>query len=167
MNGIHAITYQSEAMEIAHQILQKNNDIDVLFYVGVFHLKSYGEQPVFKVRNAHSKRWSYQLFDEQPSAHELPMNASKIIEYEQGNEIGLIEVWRNDLVGYYYYDGENIKQIMECKYDDFEYVFLDSTYGCALKSDGKWELYKIDSPEKMIDESTDSVDELIELWLNR
>jgi hypothetical protein len=167
MNGMYDLKYNSEVMQVAHQILQKNDDIDVLFYVGVFYLESYGEQPVFKVRNKNSKRWSYHLFNEQPSSSQLPMNANNIKEHERGNEIGLIEVWRDDHVGYYYYNGEKIKQIMECNYDDFKYVFLDSTYGCALKSDGKWELYKMDSPEKMIDGSADSVDKLIELWLNR
>lgn len=80
----------------------------------------------------------------------------------------IFEVWCDDKVEYYYYKhDEDIYRVLPCEYDDFKYVFLDYTYGCAVKSKGKWELYHAQKPEKLVEGSAEKIDRLIELWLNR
>lgn len=166
-DGLYNVEYNSEAFKGASQILLEIEDIDIIQFISSISLASYGDQFLYKIRNSDTKRWSYVIKGELPSSTELPTAASSITNYEYRNSIGVIEVWCDDEVGYYFYDGENIKQILDCKYDDFQYVFLDSTYGCALKKDGMWELYEMDAPNKMVEGSAKSIDELIELWLNR
>ncbi|NGZ90202.1 hypothetical protein [Psychroflexus maritimus] len=74
------------------------------------------------------------------------------------------EVWKNGKVGYY---NGNFDLVMEPIYDDFKFVHLDYTFGCALKKNGKWELYNAHEPKKLVEGNAKTIDELIELWLNR
>ena len=74
------------------------------------------------------------------------------------------EVWKDEKVGYY---NGNFNLVMEPIYDDFKFVHLDYTNGCALKKNGKWELYNAHEPIKLVKGNAKTIDELIELWLNR
>lgn len=74
------------------------------------------------------------------------------------------EVLKDGKVGYY---NGNFDLVMEPIYDDFKFVHLDYTNGCALRKNGKWELYNAHEPKKLVESNAKTIDELIELWLNR
>lgn len=74
------------------------------------------------------------------------------------------EVWKENKVGYY---NSEFVLVIEPVYDEFEYIHLDHTYGCALKTNDKWELFNAFTGEKLVNGSAATTDELIELWLNR
>jgi hypothetical protein len=76
----------------------------------------------------------------------------------------IFEVWRNGKVGYY---NGNYEAVFEPTFDDFKRVHLDYRKGCAVKRNKKWELYDTNKPEKLVEGNADTIDVLIERWLNR
>ena len=139
--------YQLEMMEnIRHEY-----NVDLLVV-----LDGYGY--LFKGREAKTNLWGVFGGEGEGQAY-IPSEYNKLIKH--GN---VFEVWKNDKVGYYNSDH---KLVFEPRFDDFEYVHLDYKYGCALKTNGKWELYDVYSSEKLVEGSATTIDGLIELWLNR
>ncbi|RFN58175.1 hypothetical protein [Marixanthomonas ophiurae] len=114
----------------------------------------------FKGRNKKTKLFGLYV-GEGEAFESIPPKYDNIIEHKY---TGTYEVWKNNKVGYY---NSNFKLVFKPSFDDFEYVHLDYTYGCALKTNGKWELYDAFEPEKLIEGSAASIDELIGLWMDR
>ncbi|HBY68070.1 MAG TPA: hypothetical protein DEG69_10110 [Flavobacteriaceae bacterium] len=114
----------------------------------------------FKGRNKKTKLFGVYVGEGQASESILP-KYDKIIGHKHG---GTYEVWKNNKVGYY---NSDFKLVFKPSFDDFETVHLDYTYGCALKTNGKWELYDMYEPQKLVKGSAATIDELIELWLDR
>ena len=146
--------------------LQENEEIDIATYFGEYSFSEDKSHAILKVRHAKTKRWSIQILGGFRSETEFPIAASKIKEHEFDNGI-VLEAWCDDKVGYYFYNGKDIQQVLPCEYDDFNYVHLDYTYGCALKKNGKWELYNAHKPIKPVEGKAETIDELIDLWLDR
>lgn len=170
-NRFAEVEYQSdydyESMEIISRYLQENEDIDIAFQIGWYEFTKDESHPMLQVRHAQTKRWSIQITGGFKEETQFPIAASSITRHKLIDD-SVFEVWCDEKVGYYYYkQDKDIHQVLPCEYDDFKYVNLDYTYGCALKSNGKWELYHAQKPEKLIEGSADTIDELIGLWLNR
>lgn len=75
---------------------------------------------------------------------------------------GVLEIWKNGKVGFINFEYD---EVFEAEYDDFEYLFLDYRYGCALKRNIEWHLCDCYNGKKLIPESAENIDALIELWL--
>ena len=76
----------------------------------------------------------------------------------------VFETWENGKVGYY---NGSYNLVFEPIFDDFKFVHLDYTYGCAIKTNGTWRLYDTFEPKKLVEGSAATVDGLIDLWLDR
>jgi len=111
-------------------------------------------------RNKKIKKWGF--YGGEGSFEELIKPAYDSIKMHKYPTV--YEVWNQQKVGYY---NSDFDLIFEPQFDDFEYVHLDYTHGCALKKNGKWELYDAYEPKKLIEGSATSIDKLIELWLDR
>lgn len=155
--------YDDYLMRVTHDFLQNYQEADLVTVLGPYQY----DQQILKMRHSETKRWSMVIPGVFNESTDLPIAASKIKEHFFDENKQVLEVWCDDKVGYYFYNGEDIKLIKDCGYEDFEYLFLDATYGCALKKNGKWELYKVDASEKLVDGSAASIESLTELWLNR
>lgn len=142
-------SYQLEMMEN----LRKNHKIDLLIA-----LDKYGYY--FKARNKKTKLYGLYTGEGMLLNH-IPAKYDDIIRHRNPETY---EVWKDEKVGYY---NGNYQLVFEPHFDDFKFVHLDYTFGCALKKNGKWELYKPNEPIKLLEGSAETIDELIELWLNR
>jgi hypothetical protein len=110
---------------------------------------------VFKVKNTASKNpWS--LYVEKPHKKDLiyPINVDDI---DTNSRVFIVR--NNGKLGFY---NRSLTGHLPCEYDELEIIFLDRTYGCALKKDGKWELYDTFTTEKLVKDSADSIDALVE-----
>ncbi len=161
-DGVDPI-YDGYLMNVTHDFLQSYQEADLVTIIGPYQY----DQQILKMRHSGTKRWSLVIPGGFSESTDLPIAASKITEHFYDENKQVLEVWCDDKVGYYFYDGEDIKQIKNCEFDDFEYVFWDATYSCAMKRNGKWELFDVKSEEKRIDGNADSIEGLNELWLNR
>ncbi|SFT54055.1 hypothetical protein SAMN05216474_1186 [Lishizhenia tianjinensis] len=75
------------------------------------------------------------------------------------------ELWLEGKVFVYNMGYENLFE--EQSFDGFEVVFLDYMYGVAVKSNNAWQLYDGQTGDLLVKGSAPTIDELIELWLNR
>lgn len=148
-----ATGFQSSQLEMMEN-LRKDHDLDLLV-----ELDDNGYH--FKGRKKKSKLWGI-YSGEGVARNDIPAEYDKIVYHNESNE--LYEVWKDGKVGYYNMMHE---LVFEPQFDDFRLLHLDYTYGCALKKDGKWELYYIDAPKKMVEGHARTTEGLIELWLNR
>ncbi|WP_123776142.1 hypothetical protein [Brumimicrobium aurantiacum] len=153
------ITNNYETMAAAHNILQELSSIDLIVPITFSELNN---SDVFKVRNNQTKRWSIQMENGFKADQTLPIAASKIEFIDNGNPIYV--VWCDNKVGFY---NKTFQHFKPCEYDDFKHIFLDSQYGCALKKDGKWQLFDTQSADKLIKEKAKTIDELKQMWWNR
>lgn len=147
-----ATGFQSHQLEMMEQ-LRENHKIDLLI-----PLDTYGYY--FKARKKRSKLFGV-FAGEGEAINQIPAQYTDIKRHR--NPL-TFEVWKNGKVGYY---NGNFELVLAPNYDDFKFVHLDYTYGCALKSKGKWELYDAYEAVKLVEGATDTIEELIELWLNR
>ena len=114
----------------------------------------------FKARIKGTKLWG--LYSGEGEAfNDIPTKYTDIILHRSPETF---EVWKDGKVGYY---NGSYKLVFEPIFDDFEFVHLDYTYGCALMKNGKWVLYDARGPIKLVEGSAETIDELKELWLNR
>lgn len=155
----HEIIYKYEVMSAANNILKGTSNIDLVVPLTYSELN---DSHVFKIRNYDTKRWSILMEDGFQSDQTLPIAASKIEYLNLGDPIYV--VWCDDKVGFY---NETFQHFKACIYDDFQHLNLDYTYGCALKKDGKWELFDAKTTKQLISGKAKSIDELMEMWWNR
>jgi hypothetical protein len=142
-------SYQLEMMEN----LRKENKLDLLV-----PLDENGYY--FKARNKKTKFFGLYAGEGMPFK-QIPAKYDDIIRHRNPETY---EVWEDGKVGYY---NGNFNLVIEPIYDDFKFVHLDYTYGCALKKNGKWELYDAHEHIKLVESNAKTIDELIKLWLNR
>ena len=140
-------SYQLEMMEN----IREEYDVELLVNLD-------GSGYLFKGRQVKTNLWGVYGGEGDGQTY-IPSEYDKIIKHRN-----VFEVWKNDKVGYYNGD---YKLVFEPRFEDFEYVHLDYTYGCALKTNGKWELYDVYEPVKLVEGSAATIGELIELWWNR
>lgn len=142
-------SYQLEMMEN----LRKEQKLDLLV-----PLDEYGYY--FKARNKKTKLFGLYAGEGMPF-NQIPEKYDEIIRHRHPETY---EVWKGGKVGYY---NGNFNLVFDPIFEDFKFVHLDYTYGCALKKNGKWELYDAHEPKKLVEGSAETIDQLIELWLNR
>lgn len=147
-----ATGFQSYQLEMMENI-RKEHNVDLL--VALDENGYY-----FKARNKKTKLFGI-FVGEGEAYNQIPTKYTNIIRHRNPETF---EVWRGKKVGYY---NSSFHLVFEPTFDDFEFVHLDYTHGCALKINGKWSLYSTQEPIKLIEGSADRVDQLIELWLNR
>ncbi|KAB1065559.1 hypothetical protein [Salibacter halophilus] len=155
-----------EFMGFISNFLIENPSIDIALPFGYHDYTDSEFHPVLQVRHNETKRWSISIQGAFRSETEFPIAADSIISHEFG-ESKVLEVWCGSQVGYYIYKDSDFKKLQPCEFDDFEYLSLDYTDGCALRKNGKWGLYKADASEKIIDSEAETIEELIDLWLDR
>lgn len=114
----------------------------------------------FKGRDKQAKLWGV-FMGEAEVLESIPTKYDSITRHR--HPLGY-EVWKNGKVGYY---NGNSEMVFDTIFDDYKRVHLDYMYGSAFKHQGKWELYDTYQPEKLVNGSADTIEELIELWLNR
>lgn len=153
--------------EIISQYLQENKAIDIATYFGEYSFSNDKTHSILKVRNAETKLWSIQIIGAFRSDTEFPIAVNSIKNHHYGEGEVVLETWCNNKVGYYFYNGDDVYSVFPCIYDDFKYIHLDYTHGCALKQDGNWELYSTESTEKLVKGKAKTIDGLVDLWLNR
>jgi hypothetical protein len=160
--------YQTQHMEVVSKYLQENQEIDLAEYFGKYKYTENEWKSILMVRHAETKRWSIIIPGGTRRDTETPIAVNKINQHEYGEDI-LLEVWCENKVGYYFYDTEsyNIQKMVNCEFDDFKYVNLDYTYGCALKRNGYWELFSAEKPTKLVEGNAQTIEGLINLWMNR
>jgi hypothetical protein len=162
------VPYDYEKMYATHEYLTRNEDVDLIQYFGTYQYDENSGiiKDIFKVRHAASGRWSLVIPSGFREDTQLPVGVDNIkeIESQQGK---VLVVSCNNSLGLYYYDEYNIKRVTPCQFDDYKYLFLDSRYGMALKQDGIWQLYDETNGEKLVEGNAETLDGLIELWLNR
>ncbi|ARN77362.1 hypothetical protein BST97_04845 [Nonlabens spongiae] len=115
----------------------------------------------FKGRKRKSKLWGV-YSGEGVARNDIPAEYEKIVYHNGSSE--LYEVWKDGKVGYY---NRMHELVFEPEFEDLVLFNLDYTYGCALKKDGKWQLYYVDAPKKMVEGQAETLEGLRELWLNR
>lgn len=148
-NATGFISFQLNMMEV----LRKKENIDLLV---ALDKNGY----YFKARNKKTKLWGV-YSGEGVAYNRIPTKYSSITRHKRPETF---EVWKDGKVGYY---NGSYTLVLEPIYDDFKFVHLDYTYACALKKNGKWELYDVHEPIKLVEGSAATIDELIELWLDR
>ena len=114
----------------------------------------------YKVRSRKSKKWGVvQVHDN----YELVVDTEQdsILSFEDQN---LIVHWKD---GYVNITENNSRVYYHDNYDDFEIINLDYMWGVALKSENKWALYSIEESKKLIEQSANTTEQLMEYWLNR
>ncbi|RRO24316.1 hypothetical protein [Flavobacteriaceae bacterium 14752] len=112
-----------------------------------------------KIRNKRSQRWGL-VVGEGQAFNEIPMQYDDIIHHRNPETF---EVHKDGKVGYYNSQFELIKNPI---YEDFHFMHLDYTRGCALQKDGFWQLFNAFDGSLMVDGKAKTLDELQELWLN-
>lgn len=147
-----ATGFQSSQLKMMESIRKKHN-VDLL-------VASDENGYSFKGRNKKTKLFGL-FMGEGEVINSIPAKYDDIIRHRNPETF---EVWKNGKVGYY---NGNYEVVFEPQFDNFDFVHLDYTYGCALKTNGKWELYDPYEPKKLVAGSAKTIDELIELWLNR
>lgn len=162
------IIYDENKMFSVHEYLLKDNDVDLIEYFGTYPVdpSSMSFRDMFKVRHAETGRWSILIPGGFREDADLPTAAESIEEIKTNNGKILI-VTCNEYIGLYYYNKDNIKEIIPCEYEDYKYLFLDARYGIAMKKSGKWTLHDHTNGKKLIEGSSVTIDGLVELWLNR
>ncbi|PZD79234.1 hypothetical protein [Mesonia sp. K7] len=142
-------SYQLAMMES----IRENYKVDLLIALDEFGY-------YFKGRNKQTKLWGV-FMGEAEVLESIPTKYDSITRHR--HPLGY-EVWKDGKVGYY---NGNSEMVFDTNFDDYKRVHLDYTYGSAFKRQGKWELYDTYQPEKLVDGSADTIEELIELWLAR
>ncbi len=74
------------------------------------------------------------------------------------------EVWKDGKVGYYNSEFELIKEPV---YDEFHFIHLDYTWGCALKKEDVWQLFDAFDGSLLVEGKAKTIEALQELWMNR
>lgn len=157
---------QHEQMKVVSDFLKENKEVDIATFFGYYTYSENEKRTILLVRHATTERWSIQIPSGFRSETELPVATNAIKLHKYGNEV-VVETWCDDKVGYYFYNGEDIRKILPCEYDDFRFIHLDYTRGCAVKKNGYWEIYYMDNPEKHVVGKAKTIEEVKELWWNR
>lgn len=116
----------------------------------------------YKVRNKKNKKWGvYQDF----GGYELTLDTEydSIIGIENDNQ-RIVILWKDNHVGLSDDEGHIL---YSTSYDNYELINLDYMYGIALKINDQWTLHSLDEPKKLIEQTADSPEQLLEYWLNR
>lgn len=133
--------------------MRKAHQLDVLIPLGDDNILCYG-------RNSKTHMWG--VYDAETREELIPAVYDTVKYHTQSFSF---EVWKNKSVQVY---NENYKLLFENGgFEDFEEVFLDYFYGIALKKDGDWQLYDPKSGELLVKGKAKTLEDLVDLWLNR
>lgn len=114
----------------------------------------------FKGRDKKSKLYGLFMGEGEVSGT-IPSNYDNIKRHQNTETF---EVWKNGKVGYYNSEFELIKEPV---YDEFHFMHLDYTWGCALKKEDVWQLFDAFDGSLLVEGKAKSIEALQEFWLNR
>lgn len=147
-----AFQYDVELLKQTNNNLQKHPELEI---VEPLWKTEEGKQ-IFKTKE-HSSKHPWSIMVEKPHESHL-VYPTKVDKIETNQNIILVE--KDNKLGFY---NKELTASLPCEYDEIEVIFLDYTYGCALKKDHQWELYDYKSAEKLVASSAGSIDELLEM----
>lgn len=153
--------YNYDELQAIHRTLTASSDIDraIPFYIGQddYYI-------LLKLHNHATNRWLVHCTSYDGGGcpfKNAPAGNTQLIEHQEAE---VLEVWCEDKVGYW---NKQMEEVFSCEYDSFEVVHLDYMYGCALQEEGEWSLYDCQEGKPLVTGNASSIEDLVELWLNR